>query len=526
MSLFDGQIPLNLNFLKNPLDGGQTAKPESEKQKAEGESLPLLPGNNAAGKKESPAKQNLHLHENRPVSVEILPQDSPFNVLGRCLLRHAVQAGLPKDEQKDFVSKQLKNFEAKLPDAGKTLREVGNFSLLLNTNFVTARVKNDKAEMKLGEEVLQNLHTRQTKLFTANQPRVNQTVLTEAHINLAASTGIETLTSQRAMIEARFELAATVSQFNGFANSAGQSLAELKAVIGRKVEEILRRLGTAGEMSGGASETISRRGAAMSVEEKELLKQLGIDPDSPEADRILGRNGNGSGSNAANAEDEALFAAALGVKDESDWQSITNNKGFTDIQTFLERNGGENNLPAELDFLKNGSQSGFSNLRDVAERELSKFALDGLTVLKSKMSAEEMNKTVVGLITLGVASHEILDRLANVAGDASSGLSDDALAALLKAHNSLRDHLTNNDLVGALRDVKNSTVSINNHTYSFLPEVSEAVNALREARSRILTETTGTSADASAVSGQQRLSFEADALFNMTRAVEKFLKFA
>ena len=513
---------MNFIFLQNPVDGVQNPKRDDAAQQTERESNPTLPNSAATVKKESAAKQNLNLHENSTVSLDVLPLDTPFSVLGRSLFQHAVQAGLPKYEQDEFVSKQLKTFESTLQNGAKTLRETGNFSVLLNTNFVFARVNDTKAEISLGDEVLQDLHARQTKLLTANQPRINQINLSEAHINLATSTGIETLTNQRAMIEARFQVAAKAARF-GAVTDFGQNLAELKAVIGRKVEEILRRMTKASETSGNASEIVSRRGADISEEEKELLRQLGIDPDSPEAERILGRNGNGS--SAATAEDEALLAAALGVKDDSDWQSITNNKGFTDLQTFLER-GGENNLLAELEFLKNGSQSGFAVLREVAERDLSKFALDGLTQLKSKMNADELNKTIVGLVTLGVASHEILDRLANIAGDANSSLSDDALAALLKAHNSLRDHLTNNDLIGALRDLKDSSASINNQTYNFLPEVSEAVNALREARNRILSETTGTSADVSAVSGQQRLSFEADALFNITRAVERFLKFS
>lgn len=125
------------------------------------------------------------------------------------------------------------------------------------------------------------------------------------------------------------------------------------------------------------------------------------------------------------------------------------------------------------------------------------------------------------MITLSVAREELLGRLEHLARD--GGLSQNASGTVQKAINGLRDHLTQDDLVGALRDKHGLSVpkAASGAAFDHLDEVNSTVRSLRKAKDGLLDDldnlTPGTDK-------YRLLSQEIDAVSETIRRTQSFLE--
>jgi hypothetical protein len=434
--------------------------------------------------KETPAKN--HKEANSKQSKEILldiPEMATLTgVFRRGLMKHAARAGLSLQEQGEFAEKQIKKFaeqakakglEGKLEKVGD-LSNVGEFSQLFQ-----AEVKGNQVKLTLSDEIDKELNDLQRQTFVRlNGSLNNAQVLQNKVIHHNA----------RHAAELRFQ---------SIAASPTARFGEIKTVINNKAEAILKQIGVSVEaLKNNAGEA----------------KSIGA---APLDSKFIG----------AATDDNALFATALGIAAESGSESrALNGDGL--LLEFV--NYGAETITSDdkaiLNILQNGTSAGVNNLIEAANADFSDFAIEGLAEIKNSLEVESPTNLVVGLITMSVMTREVVDQLTHVLNDASLGLSDSAMSALQKAQNSLRDHLGTNDLVGALAEVKNCPVSVEGLHYNFLPEVNEALNALRDARTRVLSEAAAVKSDLSGVDSQTRYVREADALLGVTQRVESFLK--
>lgn len=129
-----------------------------------------------------------------------------------------------------------------------------------------------------------------------------------------------------------------------------------------------------------------------------------------------------------------------------------------------------------LDFLKGGSRIGRKVLRQVAEEPLSQIATGGLAVLSAKLSREGLERAAKEVRVLKVAREEMMTRLSILRQDAA--YSEEIRKLSGKAHNALRDHLKEDDLVGALQDVHGVPVVKHGKLYQHIKEVNEGVESL------------------------------------------------
>ncbi len=104
----------------------------------------------------------------------------------------------------------------------------------------------------------------------------------------------------------------------------------------------------------------------------------------------------------------------------------------------------------------------------------------------------------------------------------NSNLLQDTKTTLLKAENSLKDHLTQDDLVGALRDKFGKEVrrSGDGKTYQHLEEVQEGINSLENSKNRLIGELRKTAKGSPEF---VRLSQELDGIKEVSRKVNSFL---
>ena len=123
----------------------------------------------------------------------------------------------------------------------------------------------------------------------------------------------------------------------------------------------------------------------------------------------------------------------------------------------------------------------------------------------------------------------MMSRLEEIANDVN--LSPAARNEARTAYNAIRDHLTQNDLAGALRDVhgKPVTVSGSGKTYDHQEEVENALASLERFKDRMLNEMNhraimeARSANPNFLEYQQ-MSKNVDAVTEMMTKIEEFLK--
>ena len=174
-----------------------------------------------------------------------------------------------------------------------------------------------------------------------------------------------------------------------------------------------------------------------------------------------------------------------------------------------------------LQMLKGGSTAGREVLTVVAEQGLSEVSQSGMKALRGLISKEGLQKAKEQLITLGVARTELIAKLDKLI--ANGNLLSDTKVILTKAKNSLLDHLTQEDLVGALRDKFGKEIrrSGDGKIYNHLGEVSESLDSLDNAKGTLLRQLRNEQKGSDAY---VKLSNQIDAISEMRRRVKAFLE--
>ena len=497
-----------------------------------------LDGNSQANKTndapddEKPGRKNNSSSRNgKKVLSKLSESATDLQIVKQELRKQAAQAGLSTEAQNDFVEEHAQKFLAQPEnqELRSLLEKAGDLSLLKSDNslapqpysetqLLSAKVEEGNSNLSAANFVTVNFEqnvnpnqsanlekfTNLSQIVNLDQPaNLKQAANSKQAINLNPA-GLETegysgvsgfgnSVSQKAVIEGRFPAP----------NQSPREFENLAIAIQKKVEEVLQKLGL-------GSEQTNTSGTAKSVKELHLVSEF------LDAQKSLG------------AKDKALFATAFGVATESSSKSRERHGDgvlleFANYGDKAIVAGKEANQMALAKFLQHGTQAGYQALLKSVDSDFSPAALKSVEQIKQKLGADKTSNLVVGVVTMSVMTREVVAQLNHVTVNSALGLSDNALAALQKAHNSLRDHLTPTDIVGAVGNLKNTPVEIEGARYNFLPEVNEALNSLREARSRILSETMYLKSDAGGTDAQQRFVREAENLFGITERIESIL---
>jgi hypothetical protein len=172
-----------------------------------------------------------------------------------------------------------------------------------------------------------------------------------------------------------------------------------------------------------------------------------------------------------------------------------------------------------LDFLKAGSRVGRKALKEVAEEgltQVSQQSVKGLAQVMSKEGAERISKEAV---TLNVGRAEMIGRLDNLL--ASPNIAESTKNAVRSARNALQDHLTQDDLLGALRDKHGLPVIQKGKIFKHDKEVEEALGSLQRGKENLLRELKKFSPG---TDEYRRLSAEIEAITEISARIEKFLE--
>jgi|GEM_PF-5035367 len=172
-----------------------------------------------------------------------------------------------------------------------------------------------------------------------------------------------------------------------------------------------------------------------------------------------------------------------------------------------------------LDFLKGGSRAGRKVLTDIFQAGLSQVSQEGMEALSKKLSKEAVDRASKEAVVLTVAREEMLVRLRMLRNDPH--LSTATHAPLEKAHNALRDHVKQDDLVGALQDIHGIPVIKHGKVYNHLNEVNNALGSLRNVKEALIKDlkrlTPGTDS-------YRQISKEIEALAETHRRIKGFLE--
>lgn len=177
----------------------------------------------------------------------------------------------------------------------------------------------------------------------------------------------------------------------------------------------------------------------------------------------------------------------------------------------------------KLEMLKNGSTAGKEAITETAEQGLSEKAQSGMKHLKNDIPKDVMAKAKERLVTLNVGRTELIAQLDDVLNKVPNlNNSQETVANIRSAKNNLIDHLTQDDLVGALRDKFGKEVrrSGDGYIYQHSREVENGLASLENARDSMIEQ----------LQYHERGSFEykalsqqADALAEMIRKINSFL---
>jgi hypothetical protein len=173
-----------------------------------------------------------------------------------------------------------------------------------------------------------------------------------------------------------------------------------------------------------------------------------------------------------------------------------------------------------LDFLKAGSRVGRKALKEVAEEGLTQVSQQSVKGLAQVMSKEGVERISKEAVTLNVGRAEMIGRLDNLL--ASPNIAESTKNAVRSARNALQDHLTQDDLLGALRDKHGIPVlKPDGTTYDHLGEVNDALKSLEGGKRNLLNELRKVSPG---TEEYRRLSSEIEAISEMSVRIEKFLE--
>ncbi len=513
-----------------------------------------LDGNNRANKTgdqsddERPErKNNSSSRHSKRISLNLSESTTALQSIKVGLRKYAAEAGLPPGAQDDFVEEHAQKFvtQAENEGFGSLLEKTGDFSLLKPDSPSSQKLNSEiqllSTEIEADSSQAQSLPNISDESYSDFSPADNAVASFRPEESLNQATNFELLTnndqprnleqapnsrpasnsSQTLNLNQAGLVSDDYSAVAGFNNSVSQratiearfpapiqtprEFETLTAAIQKKIEEVLQKLGLGSEEKEG-----NILGAAKSAKDLHLVSEF------------LGAQ------KPREAKDKALFATAFGVATEASGKSRERHGDgvlleFANYGDKAPAAGKEANQLALAKLLQHGTQAGYPALLKSVDSYFSSTELKSVEQIKEKLGADKTSTLVVGVVTMSVMSREVVEQLNHVTVNSSLGLSDNALAALQKAHNSLRDHLTPNDVIGAVGNLKNTHIEIEGVRYNFLPEVNEALNSLREARSRILSETMSLKPDAGGTDAQHRLALEAENLFGITERIESIL---
>jgi hypothetical protein len=173
-----------------------------------------------------------------------------------------------------------------------------------------------------------------------------------------------------------------------------------------------------------------------------------------------------------------------------------------------------------LDFLKAGSRVGRKALKEVAEEGLTEISQQSVKDLAKVMSKEGVERIGKEAVTLNVGRAEMIGRLDALLKNPD--LPASSKNTIERAQNALRDHLTQEDLIGALRDKHGIPVVINGKPYDHLGEVNGALDSLKNARKQLILR--DLQRHAPGTENYRQLSQEIDAIGETIRRTEEFLE--
>lgn len=175
----------------------------------------------------------------------------------------------------------------------------------------------------------------------------------------------------------------------------------------------------------------------------------------------------------------------------------------------------------KINAVENGSIAGRDKLTQVANEGLDEIAQASIKKLKTKVSAEKLPQIKEQLVTMNVMRTEMMARLNNISK--SFKLSQKASSDIGKAVNSFKKHLTQDDLIGALRDTKGLQVrrSGDGYTYDHFEEVKNGLSSLKKAKESLIDEMKNYQPGSNEY---RQLSQAADGITETMSRVKKFLE--
>lgn len=184
---------------------------------------------------------------------------------------------------------------------------------------------------------------------------------------------------------------------------------------------------------------------------------------------------------------QELVKISNGVKVLND--TLGNKMVFPDVElTKLEDIVKMMKSSDELKMLKNGSAAGKDNLTKIAQEGVSEIAQTGLKALRGAISREGLAKAKEQIVTLNIARIELIERLDDL--PTTLNLSQRGQSEIRAGRNSLIRNLTQDDLVGALRDINGKPVRQigSGKTWDHLQEVRQGVSSLKNAKNGLIME--------------------------------------
>ena len=184
----------------------------------------------------------------------------------------------------------------------------------------------------------------------------------------------------------------------------------------------------------------------------------------------------------------------------------------------------------DIDMLKGSSSAGKDAITETAESGLTDKAQASAKRLEGELTKDEIKLAKEQLVTLNVARTEMMSRLDDLANDVSLSPGTRNLAET--ARNAIKDHATQNDLAGALRDVHGKPVvkSGDGYIYNHQEEVTDqALTPLENLRDKLIKENKNKAiieakSNNPDFSEYQRISKEVDAISEMITKIKKFLE--
>lgn len=231
--------------------------------------------------------------------------------------------------------------------------------------------------------------------------------------------------------------------------------------------------------------------------------------------RSVSKNLGGAPAATSSTPTDAQFIEAITPEGVKVNIPVDPTKGLPDAESLNILSKSE-----KLSLLKDGSKAGREKLKEVAQEGLDDIAQASVKKLQKVISKERIAQIKEQLVTLNITRTEMMARLDTLN---KLELTEEAASDIGKAYNSYNEHLTQDDLIGALRDIHGLQVKRSGDGYPFkhLGEVQDGMKSLTNARKTIIKEMRKYSRDSEEF---RQLSIAADGLNETISRIDKFLE--